>query len=325
MKHLFYTLVFISISLLGNSQSTTLTFEDANLEVNQYLNGGDLPLDDNFFYFEDVSFQSNYDTAFQYWTSGWAVSTVQDSTTNGFSNLYGAYPFAGADGSLTFMVGQYSAVIEFPDSLGTTVNSVDITNASFPLLVMRDGDPSGFSKQFGGADGNDPDFFVLDIEGRDINGDSIGVVSFYLADYRFDDNALDYIINEWTSVDLSSLGTVKSLEFSLRSSDENQWGILTPAFYCIDNLNFGIPTNTADLAFGSVSIAPNPTQGELYIDLDEHDGAKISIFDLTGRLMHTQSTVEEITVLNLEGYKKGCYLLNIESEGKVYTEKVILH
>lgn len=325
MKHLFYTLIFVTASLVGNSQSTTLTFEDANLEVNQYLDGGDLDLEDNFFYFEDVRFQSNYDTTYQYWTSGWAVSTVQDSTTNGFSNLYGAYPFAGTDGSLTYMVGQFNSVIEFPDSLGTVVNSVDITNASFPLLVMRDGDSLNISKQFGGVDGNDPDFFVLDIEGKDINGDSVGVVSFYLADYRFEDNSLDYIVDEWTTVDLSSLGTVKSLEFSLRSTDENQWGILTPAVYCIDNLNFGLQTNTQDLALGTVSVAPNPTQGELYIDLNELDGATIKIFDFSGRLMHTQFTSEEKAILDLANFNKGCYFLIIESEGKLYTEKVILH
>jgi hypothetical protein len=327
MKSLFYTLLFFILCGQIIGQTTTITFEDANLEVNQYLNGGDLPLNDNYFYFENLAFQSNYDTAFNYWTSGWAVSTVQDSVTNDFSNIYGAYPLAGSAGSLTYMVGQYTAVIDLSDSLGlgTQVNSVDITNASFPLLVMRDGDPAGFSKKFGGDDGNDPDYFLLEIKGFDAAGDSIGVVPFYLADYRFEDNSMDYIVNEWTTVDLSSLGPVSQLEFSLKSTDENEWGILTPAFYCIDNLNFGIPTNTSEISANSISVAPNPSNGNVFVSMDSNSGSMIRVFDLAGQQILSQYSNDLRTMINLNSFQKGCYLLQVENEGKVYTEKLIIH
>ncbi len=324
MKHFFYTFAFAIISVLTYGQDI-LTFEDANLEVNEYRNGGDLPLDDNYFYFNDVRFQSNYDTMFQYWTSGWAVSTVKDSTTNGFSNLYGAYPFAGADESLTFMVGQYTSTIEIPDTLGAIINSIDITNASFPLLVMRDGDPSGFSKKFGGDDGNDPDYFLLDIKGIDVNGDSIGNVSFYLADYRFEDNTQDYIIKEWTTVDLTELGIVKSLEFSLSSSDANQFGILTPALYCVDNFKYAYTTNVENPIIANVSIGPNPTLGNLFVDMQDNQGSQISLFTLNGQLIKSWYSVESRTTLDLSSLKKGSYLIHIQSDENVYTEKVFVH
>jgi hypothetical protein len=42
-------------------------------------------------------------------------------------------------------------------------------------------------------------------------------------------------MNDWRYVDLSSLGKVKKLGFALDSSDGGDWGINTPAYFCIDN------------------------------------------------------------------------------------------
>jgi hypothetical protein len=58
-------------------------------------------------------------------------------------------------------------------------------------------------------------------------------VDFYLADYRSDE---DYIINAWTWVDLTGLGAVYGLEFSLSSSDNSDYGMNTPAYFAMDNL-----------------------------------------------------------------------------------------
>jgi hypothetical protein len=44
----------------------------------------------------------------------------------------------------------------------------------------------------------------LTIEGLDATGASVGTVEFYLADYRFSNNALDYILEEWAEVDLTA-------------------------------------------------------------------------------------------------------------------------
>ena len=37
-------------------------------------------------------------------------------------------------------------------------------------------------------------------------------------------------------MDLGSLGRVDSLMFALESTDVGEWGMNTPAFFCIDNL-----------------------------------------------------------------------------------------
>src|SRR5690606_3999585 len=116
------------------------------------------------------------------------------------------------------------------------VDGLYITNTTYTGLSMRDGDV--FSKQFGGPTGDDPDFLRVDVEGFDQDGSSKGIVEFYLADYRFTDNSLDYIVDEWTWLDLSTLGTVTSLQFTLASSDVGSFGINTPTYFAFDELSY---------------------------------------------------------------------------------------
>ena len=107
-----------------------------------------------------------------------------------------------------------------------------------------------FPKKFGGASGDDPDFFLLNIEGQDAFSNAVGSVDFYLADFRFTNNAQDYILNDWAFVDLNSLGTsVSSLHFSLSSSDNGAFGMNTPAYFAIDNLQY-IPEASSILLLG---------------------------------------------------------------------------
>ncbi|GAF91706.1 unnamed protein product, partial [marine sediment metagenome] len=114
------------------------------------------------------------------------------------------------------------------------VEGLYVTNNNYVCYAMLDGD--AFSKKFGGDSGNDPDWFLLTITGKDVDGVVTSTVDFYLADYRFADNSADYIVNTWQYVDLTSLGAVKSLEFSLSSSDVGDWGMNTPAYFALDTL-----------------------------------------------------------------------------------------
>ena len=114
--------------------------------------------------------------------------------------------------------------------------SVEITNTTWAALVMLTGDPNGFAKQFGGPSGNDPDFFRLTITGLDDTDTAVGAVEFYLADYRFTDNSQDFVIDQWTTVDLTSLAGATKLSFGLESSDTGPFGMNTPAYFALDNL-----------------------------------------------------------------------------------------
>ena len=167
--------------------------------------------------------------------SHFAYSNMQDSLTPGFMNQYSAFPALGANGSYNYAL---CSNIFGKDTLrlasSAEISGFFCTNGTYAAISMRDGDM--FAKKFGGESGDDPDWFLLTITGM-LDGTITGTVEFYLADYRFEDNEEDYIVSDWEWVDLTSLGTVDALEFSLSSSDTGSYGINTPAYFFLDDFN----------------------------------------------------------------------------------------
>ncbi|HPG28620.1 MAG TPA: DUF4465 domain-containing protein, partial [Myxococcota bacterium] len=148
-------------------------------------------------------------------------------------------------GSNGFGVFYYSGRVVLPTP--TTVLGAAFTNTTYAALSMRDGD--AFAKRFGGADGTEPDYFRLLIEGVDAAGLSTGRVELMLADYRFADDSLDYVLDAWAWVDLTGLGPVASLRFAFESSDIGAFGINTPQYFAIDDLRT-IPEPASALLLG---------------------------------------------------------------------------
>jgi hypothetical protein len=105
--------------------------------------------------------------------------------------------------------------------------SMQVSNGLYAWASMTHGD--SFARQFG-----EGDWFLLTVTGHDANGKTLGSVDFNLADMRGEDA---YILDEWTTLDLSPLGAgVRSLTFSMNSSDVGDWGMNTPAYFAIDDL-----------------------------------------------------------------------------------------
>ena len=232
------TVTVLLMMMTGVSLASVVDFSDMSLPANSYWNGSDYS---GGFTSGRVTFANSFvdwGGGYTSW-SGFAYSNVDDTTTPGVGNQYAAYTGTAPGGSGIYAVGYVSldwmtnapipivATLQTPSALGT----VAITNTTCAALSMLNGD--SFAKKFGGTTGNDPDWFLLTIIGEDAAGNQTGSVNFYLADYRSADK---YIVNTWQTVDLSSLGTVKSLEFSLSSSDSGQFGMNTPAYFALDDL-----------------------------------------------------------------------------------------
>jgi hypothetical protein len=189
----------------------------------------------------EATFLHYYDNSYgmDYW-EGFTYTDETDTTTADYTNQYSAIPGGGQGGSANYAVGYTAgftaaAEIWFPDSVtGVTLGGVYVTNTTYAYLSMRDGD--AYAKQFGGPDGTDPDWFRLTITGLDADGSTLSDVVFYLADFRSDDPAEDYLVDEWTFVDLSTLGPVHGLRFALDSSDVGEYGMNTPAYFALDTL-----------------------------------------------------------------------------------------
>lgn len=185
---------------------------------------------------QHVFFQNLYTAAWGSW-SGFSFSQVNDTTTLHYTNQYAVFSGTDVSGTGVYAVVYDSAwdeadVVALP--LPSLVLGFYVNNTTYAALAIRDG---YYCKAFGGADGNDPDWFLLTVTGQDEEGNELGAVTHYLADYRFTNNALDYIQSDWQWLDLSSLGpNVKSLHFQLTSSDNGDWGMNTPAYFAMDNL-----------------------------------------------------------------------------------------
>ena len=206
-------------------------FEDLSLDPNSYWNGSD---GSGGFVSGGAFFHNNYNFDWFYW-DGFAYSNMTDTTTSGMAGQYNSIAGTGQGDSANYAVG-FVGWAELP-TVGFNAAVIDglyVTNNNFAYYSMLNGDV--FAKKFGGDDGNDPDWFLLTITGRDACDVVTGTVEFYLADFRFENNGEDYIIDTWEYVDLSSLGMVTKLEFSLSSSDVGAWGMNTPAYFVIDTI-----------------------------------------------------------------------------------------
>ena len=201
-----------------------------------------------------VQFNNSYNGTFDFW-SGFAYSNVANSTTAGFTNQYAAFPGGGSASSqyaIAFNFGQGDAVVSFAGPV--VVNSADFANTTYTALSMRDGDR--FSKKFGGVSGNDLDFLRLDVYGY-LGGVNTGSTSLYLADYRFSNNSLDFILNGWSTQNLAGLGAVDSLQFDLISSDVGAFGTNTPTYFALDNLSITAvpePTSIAMISLATIVV-----------------------------------------------------------------------
>lgn len=255
------------------------------------------------------------------YSQAWSYSNHTDITTAGSNNQYSANVGQGENSD---QYGVCNASDFANNRLFSTSQSeftptgAYFTNTTFATQSMLNGD--AFTSQFGDISNSagGEDWFLLTIYGLGVdslrNGDS---VNFYLADYRFTDNTEDYIIDEWTWVDLSSLTNVYGLDFELTSSDANQWGILTPSYFAMDNFDgtvAGIETNTTEF-----SAYPNPTNNELNIIVSEQ--SIIRLFDLTGKLINTSNST--MTTWNISNLENGIYILSIENNGVISTHKIV--
>jgi len=309
----------LSVSLIGQ---TTVDFESFGLAEGEFLNDSG---NSGGFSAGNIFLPNSYNADFDAWC-GWAISATTDIQTPGFTNDLSAYTGEGYEGSTTYGVsfaGGTGAVMKLTgEAAGGLVESFYITNGTYAALSMLNGD--GFAKKFGGETGDDPDYFLLTIK-KYLDGQlSTDSVDFYLADYRFEDNSQDYIVEEWTYVDLTSLGNVDSLLFTMSSTDNGDFGMNTPAYFCIDNLTTADVVSSTDvLPANSAAIYPNPATEAWRVKWGLQEEAAGQLFDMQGRLLYTERIVPGNNRLEAAGLPSGVYLLRLQNESGYLLKRLL--
>lgn len=326
MKKLLFSFVFTGSMVMGFGQQGVVDFESLSLvQADTFYNGSDLAngftVNTNF---NSILFSNTYTTSQwgDYWT-GFSYTNMTDNTTPGYDNQYSSFVGTGANGSEKYGVYYSSGMVTF--SIPVIIDSLKITNTTYSALSMRDGDL--FGKQFGSStnangdnDGtNGEDFFKVWFIGMDEQSQRTDSVEFYLADFRFSDNNLDYILDTWANVNLQSLGTVKSLIFRFESSDMSFGYINTPTYFALDDIAFSQTLGLSKQKITPFEVYPNPVQDRLLVQ-----GAKgqLNIRNVEGQLLFSQEHIG-LTEIDFSAFNAGIYFISIEENGRILTQKVV--
>jgi hypothetical protein len=287
MTKLRFLLGFSIAAVTLPTLADTVTFDDLPLAPESFFAGPTAnatvvagpfgPSLDGTFTSGGVQFSNHYDQTFQSAT-GFAYSNTTDGTTGSFSNQYSAYTGTGAGpgadnygvafGHQDLAANEFDLVPFDPSNpaemyqlpnltipAGFKIQSMEVTNTTYTALTVKNGDGFGFTKAFGGPTGDDADYLLLTAYGTDAAGNLLGSADFYLADYRFADNSLDYIIDTWTTWDLTALGDATRIYFNLASTDIGQFGMNTPGYFAVDNLQIVAVPEPSSLVLMLAAIA----------------------------------------------------------------------
>lgn len=324
MKQIYLMTSALLVAISTQAQFQTIDFEELQLPaIDTFYNGAD---DAGQFVSQDVIFNNTYEEfAWGVSWSGFAYSNMTDNTTAGITNQYSAFAGEGANGSENYAIYFAHDTLVFP-GIGAEFSNVAITNTTYTGISMRDGDQ--FGKEFGtpnNADG-DPDgtdgedFFFVTFRAWDSDWNYIDSVDVYLADFTSADENDHYILDEWENFDLSALNGAKYFTFDFKSSDVGQWGINTPVYFAMDNLEFAQIVNTTSNYSLDFGVYPNPALTTVNV---KGESGSLVLVDNSGRIMW-EGQHNELTTIDVQSLPKGMYFLRLSNENGLATQKVIV-
>ena len=140
----------------------------------------------------------------------------------------------GAGGSDNFLivVGNYDdssngderAEMFFADGREHKIEGCVVNSTTYFINVTQNGNP------FSPALGKD-DEIVISATGYNSKGEETATVTMPFA-------RKGWYITEWTRWDLSPLGKVASVKFNITGGPMTEWGMTTPKYFAIDNIEF---------------------------------------------------------------------------------------
>ena len=174
------------------------------------------------------NFSTYYDDSYGDYYSDVVVSKVTDPSmkadyNNPVSYLSAAVNHTAEGNNFAVWNQNYYGVASVLLEKDTVISGMAITNTSATINYILD-NPSHYPQG---------SWFALNVEGKK-DSVKVGEVTFYLVDFRTADD-WKYAAN-WQWLDLTSLGSVDELVFTVDGSDKNDYGLLTPAYFCFDNL-----------------------------------------------------------------------------------------
>ncbi|MGB5417450.1 T9SS type A sorting domain-containing protein, partial [Algibacter sp.] len=157
-------------------------------------------------------------------------------------------------------------------------------------------------------------------------------------------NAFEGLVNTVNLALYDSLGTqlfslthdgANTAKSSLNSKTSNSINLSSGDYYFIMSgttetgsyqfkANSQNTLNTTDKETNeTLNIYPNPTKNIVNIKLIEYNKADAFLYDLSGRLVLKQNLSNPISSIHLESLNSGMYVLEIKTENKLFTKRII--
>jgi len=322
VKKMLLVAAFLGSMSLAKSQQM-IDLENLSLPPDSFWNGSDNS--GNFIANQIATFPNSFvdwGGGMTSW-SGFAYSNRLDTSIQSYTNQYSCFAGQQVSGSqifgISYNVSDWNTGQLIPNivSFSTVIQpfSIMVTNSTYAALTMKNGD--AYSKKFGGDTGDDPDWFKLTIIGM-LDSNVTGTVEFYLADYRFSDNAQDYIVKDWQSIDLTSLGNINKLAFTLSSSDTGTYGINTPTYFCFDNIVYSTSNYIGSLINKTVELYPIPAIDEIHFTASL---SHIKIYNMLGQEL--LSCNQPCNSINISTLPSGQYILKAHTTNGLIQQMII--
>jgi hypothetical protein len=318
----FYLMTGLWAALFTVNAQKIATFDDAELQPGTFYNGSDGA---GGFSSGGFWFPNDYNADWGSW-SGFSLSGMNDTLTAGYGNQYSSIAGSGVDGSLNYAVAYVAGELKMEFESSTEIKGFFVTNSTYAYIAMRDG--SDWSKPFGGTDGTDPDYFKLTVWGINPAGNATDTVEFFLADFRSEDPDDHFILKEWEWLDLTGLGLVTILKFALESSDVGEYGMNTPAYFCIDDFTGSIASFSfpAGKKQAELNVYPNPLRDALFVDIPE-SSELVLITDMAGKIYYRYENPVQgnLRIDDVNQLPAGMYIVNLlKGQERLYKKIVKL-
>lgn len=166
---------------------------------------------------------------YMFWNGGTAISNYIDAdyANHGTADYQLSVPVSNK--SKNFVVAYCPAEISLADGKDRQFLSMDICPTTYLLGAMK-----GFNSYASSLEREG--YLTLVITATSKHGEVSATGAPAQKQVRVDLARDGKIMDKWTTIDLSSLGEVYTLSFSMEGSDCSDWGVKHPQYFAFDNV-----------------------------------------------------------------------------------------
>jgi len=227
MKKIFFLAAAAMMSAAMYADLQVADFENINLAPEHELKFAN----DTTGYFESGSFSLQETVSYSGSSvAGAVISSHSDTVFGGLQDANKSIAGGAYEGQnyVVFYVNAWGDPDKITLKEAAVIPGMYVCNSVYAYSSMTKGD--AYAGDPFGAD----DYFRLTVYGY-LNGVAVNAsVSVDLAEGT-------NIMDKWTYVDLTELGQVDALSFTMSGSRTGQYGLNTPSYFCIDNLGAAAP------------------------------------------------------------------------------------